>query len=535
MVITIKRLNQDNSFFSKYITYSNCLVLSFFVLSFIGILNHEMWRDETQAWLIAKDASTLTDLYENLKFEGHPGLWHLCLFLITKFTHNPFAMQFFHILISTAIVYLFVKVSPFNIVQKTLFTFSYFPLFEYNLISRNYNLGLLLIFLFCYLFTRKSRNYICLFSVLALLANTNVYSLIICLCLSATLMIDIFKTYRANNKKLNRKQVKNIIIGLLILFLGVGLCIFQLLPVALQDTGYNIQQNTEKEVISKFDYILTRLKDLAYVFRGIWYSYIPIPNFFKYHFWSNNIMTISDSMSFFVMFMSLYLFAFAIFIFIDKPIVLFLYLSATLGIFLFSWLKFLGTLRHHGHLFIILLTCIWISNFFDKSYNIPKTLQKLSNSFKKHQKKIITLILLIQMFSGLYAYSMDLIYPFSQSKAAAQFIQQKGLSEEFILGNKDAKVSPISAYIDKKIFYIEYNRLGSFFQNPQKKIIKNQSELIDRINNIIKNNSKKNVLILSYPLNVKSNLLNITPIGEFSKSIVAEEQYYIYLVEKNKV
>lgn len=118
MVTTRKRFNQDNAFLSKYITYSNCIVLVFFFLSFIGILNHDMWRDETQPWLIARDSSSLIKLYENLKYKGHPGLWHLCLFVINKFTYNPFAMQFFHILISTAIVYLFVKISPFDIVQK---------------------------------------------------------------------------------------------------------------------------------------------------------------------------------------------------------------------------------------------------------------------------------------------------------------------------------------------------------------------------------------------------------------------------------
>lgn len=534
MLTTKKRLDRNDGFLSKYITYPNCLILVFFILSFIGILNHEMWRDETQAWLIARDASSLTELYENFKFEGHPGLWHLCLFIITKFTHNPFAMQFFHILISTAIVWVFVKLSPFNILQKTLFTFSYFPLFEYNLISRNYSLGLLLIFTFCYLFTRKNRNYISIFLTLALLANTNIYSLIICLCLSATLMIDIARIYRTNKNQLNRKQINHIGIGLLILILGLSLCLFQLLPLAIRGTAYNVKPNIGKAVVSEFDYILTKLKDLAYVLRGIWYSYIPIPNFIKYHFWGYNITTISTYLSLPVSCLSLFLIFVSVSIFIEKPTVLFLYLSSTLGIILFSWLKFLGTLRHHGHLFIIFLACIWISKFFRKSYDIPKRLQKLSKHLKKNQTKIITIILLIQMFSGLYAYSMDLIYPFSKSKATAEFIQQQGLRDSFILGNKDAIISPVSAYINKKIFYLEYERLGSFFQNPQKKIIKNQSELIDRINKIVADNSKNNVLILSYPLNIKSNRLNITPIGEFSNSIVAEEKYYIYLVEKDK-
>ncbi|MEB3217749.1 MAG: hypothetical protein VKN72_16155 [Nostocales cyanobacterium 94392] len=51
------------------------------------------------------------------------------------------------------------------------------------------------------------------------------------------------------------------------------------------------------------------------------------------------------------------------------------------------------------------------------------------------------------------------------------FIQKQGLSEELIFGTKDAILSPISAYINQKIFDIEYNRLGSFFNNHQRKYL----------------------------------------------------------------
>lgn len=528
-----KNLFKNNVFLSKYLTYSNCLILLFFVISFIGILNHEMWRDETQAWLIARDASTLTDLYENLKYEGHPGLWHLCLFLITKITRNPFAMQFFHILISTAIVYLFIKLSPFNTIQKTLFTFSYFSLFEYNLISRNYNLGILLIFIFCYLFTRRNINYITTFLILALLANTNAFGFIICLCLSASLIIDRIIKHRTNQYKLNKKQIKHLIIGLIILCLGIGLSILQILPAAIQDTTNDIQQNIgPTATISKFELIINLLTRLGYTVRAIWYSYVPIPNFFEYHFWSKDITNISPYLTLLALFLSLFLLLFSVLIFIDKPIVLFLYISGTLGMFLFSWLKWQGTLRHHGHLFFIFLACIWISRYFHQSYQIPKPFQKITNYCKKYQNKIITIILTVQMFSGFYAYSMDLIYPFSRSQVAAQYIQKQGLSEEFLFGAKDTILSPISAYIDKKIFYLEYNRFGSFFNNRQRKYLENQSELIEKIDFIINNNSAKNILILSEPLNITSNNLKFNQLNAFDNSILGEERYYIYLVER---
>lgn len=532
-MVTIKKgLLKDNSFFSKYLTYSNCLVLILFIISFIGIINHEMWRDETQAWLLARDSSTIIDLYQNLKYEGHPGLWHLCLFFIAKFTHNPFSMQLLHILISTASVYLFVKLSPFNIVEKTLFTFSYFSLFEYNIISRNYNLGLFLVFLFCYLFTCKNRNYILTALSLAFLASTNIYGLIICFCLSLTLIIDTIRLYKIGHYKLDSTLTRNITIGLIILFLGIGLSIFQLLPVAVQDTAKEIQQNIgEETVVSRFDFILIMLRRLGYAIRAIWYSYIPIPDLFSYHFWSHNIVRNSPFLVLFSLFISLLLILVSTAIFINKPIALFLYLSANSGILLFSWLKFQGTLRHHGNLFIIFLASIWISRCLQESYDVPKRFHKVASYLKKNQKKIITSILVFQMISGIYAYSMDLIYPFSKSKISAAYIQQEELNNSLIIGDKNTIISPISAYANVKIYYLAYEKFGSFFDNPQTKFIKSQSELIDKIKFTIQGSSRKNVLILSYPLEIQTNELKFTKLKDFQNSIVEEERYYIYLVE----
>src|SRR4051812_45032534 len=42
---------------------------------------HEMYLDEGQAWLIARNSSGLFDLVGHLHYEGHPALWYLMLFL----------------------------------------------------------------------------------------------------------------------------------------------------------------------------------------------------------------------------------------------------------------------------------------------------------------------------------------------------------------------------------------------------------------------------------------------------------------------
>lgn len=125
--------------------YALGLAFLFLGVSAFTASHHEMWRDEIQAWLIARDSGSVFELFAHLKYEGHPGLWHLCLMPLTRITHSPVIMQVFHLLIAGIVVYLFVRYAPFNLLQKFLFCFGYFVLYEYAILARNYALGLLLI------------------------------------------------------------------------------------------------------------------------------------------------------------------------------------------------------------------------------------------------------------------------------------------------------------------------------------------------------------------------------------------------------
>ena len=89
--------------------YYLLLLLIFIIFAAIGLVYHEMWRDELEAWLISKDSSSISNLLENIKYIGHPPLWYLWLHLISKFVKYPWIMQLFHLLISVTFIYLFLQ------------------------------------------------------------------------------------------------------------------------------------------------------------------------------------------------------------------------------------------------------------------------------------------------------------------------------------------------------------------------------------------------------------------------------------------
>ena len=73
-----------------------------------------MWRDEIHSWGLVLDSPTLSDLFANLRFTGHPGLWYFLLWLASWFTDSPYAVQVVHAAIAHRADRLIGLGSPFS-------------------------------------------------------------------------------------------------------------------------------------------------------------------------------------------------------------------------------------------------------------------------------------------------------------------------------------------------------------------------------------------------------------------------------------
>jgi hypothetical protein len=480
------------------------LILVFLSLGFAGILNHEMWRDELKAWIIARDSSSISDLFHNFRSEAHPGLWYLCLYTLSRFTHDPVAMQLFHLMLATGVIFLFARFSPFTKPQKILFSFGYFPFYEYAVISRNYAIGVLLIFSFCALFNKPNKNHIILLGVLTLLANTNLYSLIIAISLGLILLFDIIDTRKSESPG-GRKWA---ILGLFIFALGIVVVIIRIIP-----PSYNVFRTP----------LLDRYRFVASVMT-VWKSYIPLPNIFVHSFWNTNILFAVPHGWTLGFFFSLGLLVLSSMLFIRKPVVLFLYLFGTFGILIFTFTKLTGGARHWGHMFILLVACVWISSYYPE-LKLKWLSPKLAHAIDlpaKHKNKFITVMLGFHLVAGTYAMSMDLFYPFSGSKQTAIFIQDQRMTNMPIVASSDTGVGyPLSAYLDRKIY-------TSRSTTPQEAFGK-LSQLTGLCNEDV-------LFISNYKENISKEDVNVSELAEFTKTIVSDdkEKYYLYLIRKLK-
>ncbi|MEK6336302.1 MAG: hypothetical protein AABM67_15350 [Acidobacteriota bacterium] len=494
-------LSQSNAFFIAL------LILLFLCLGLAGILNHEMWRDELKAWLIARDSSSISNLFHNFRSEAHPSLWYLCLYALSRFTHNSLAMQLFHLMVATGVIFLFAGFSPFTNLQKALFSFGYFPFYEYAVISRNYAIGVLLIFSFCALFNKPKKNHIILLCVLTLLANTNLYSLIIAISLGPILLFDIIDTRKGET----RARRKWTILGLLIFVLGIVVVIFRIIPPT-----YTPQKLMGTPLLDRYRFVASVMT--------LWKSYIPLPNILVHSFWSTNIlMAVPHGWTLGFLF-SLGLMALSSILFIRKPVVLFLYWLGTLGILTFTFTKLIGGVRHYGHLFILLIVCLWISGHYTE-LNLKWLSPKLAYAIDlaaRNKNRFVTVILGVHLVAGIYAMSMDLFYPFSGSKQAATFIQTQRMANMPIVASSETGVAhTLSAYLDRRIY-------TSRNTTPEENLAK--------LNQLTALCNEDVLYVSNYRENIDKQDVHVSELAEFTNNLVSEqkEKFYLYLIRRPK-
>lgn len=125
----------------KFLKKENRILLCIFGLyvafNLYLLLVHEMWRDEMNVWLMGRDLSII-QLFQELKYQGHPCLWYL---LIMPFAKLGFPCQIMGILslgIMALATWVFVFYGPFSIVTKFVLIFSPAFTYYYSVIARSY-------------------------------------------------------------------------------------------------------------------------------------------------------------------------------------------------------------------------------------------------------------------------------------------------------------------------------------------------------------------------------------------------------------
>lgn len=397
----------------------------YLTITFVAVLFHEANRDEAQAWLIVRDLN-IEEIFSQLSVKGHPGLWYLILLPFAKSGFPYITMHLIHWLIMASAVGIFLYKAPVHFITKVFFVFSYFILFEYTIVARNYGLTVLILFLIAAFYKNRFTSPYKYALLIVLLLNCNVHSI--------GAGIALLIVYVAEIKK--DALIRKLKFPIIIIVSGLIAAVIQLIPSA----------HLPHDVTIHSEYIpLLNINSIWVTTTGIQNAFIPITPEYE---------ELKVALFFTFVFV-LFLYSF----YKTKQVFTFLLISSFWLFYIFS-VKLSGSWRHEGLLLIFIIFSIWINSFYQNSSEPVDLRYKIDNFLKI----FLTLALSINTVFGLSTIKKEIQNNFSGTKELAHFIIHNHLENNDIACYRSWRASGISPYLpNAHLWFIDREEYGTYF------------------------------------------------------------------------
>lgn len=479
------------------------------------MFHHELWRDEVQAWLLARDSASVGQLLVNMKFEGHPALWHLLLLPLTRMFATPVAMQVLHLLLATATVYLFARWSPFSRLQKGLFCFGYFPFYEYAVISRNYGLCLLLLTAFGCLYPHRRTHFPLLAVSLALLCHAHVLGIILAVALLGALVAERFLPAVTDSPPPTARLP--FYAGCALVTLGVVTAFLQALPPAAAaaptagggpPTIYEQVRQTARALVG---------------------GYLPLARS-----WNSPWVIGDQSPAFKLLFyggVPLYLLLAAAALRRHRPALLF-FTAGTVMLLAFFHFKYSGSARHHGMLFLCLVFALWMQ-LADREASVRGSQAHGGERLGRVFGLSLTLLLGVHALGAVTAARREVRHPFSQALAVTDYLHRHGHDQSRLVGHHDFTASALlGSSAQREIYYPQSRRWGSYvIWNRDRTENLSDVELVQAAQALPRPEGQRVILVLDRPLEMAGGAPAGGALLAAFTGAMTDENFYLYQID----
>jgi hypothetical protein len=393
----------------------------------VGMFYHELWLDESQHFLIGRDSDSLSGLYWNMRYDGHPRLWNFMLFFVTHFISSSYiGMQVLHWLIVAGAAWLFLRYAPFTLPVKMLILSGYYFLFEYSVLSRNYAPGILLLFGVCVLL-REPRKYLLWIGVLLfLMCNMHLF-----FAFAATgVFFYLAMEYR--------KEWLNVRFLLFTILFVVGfVCVAIQTRTPPEDSFHHAYP---REWLSG--------KNLSFAAFGIIRGWLPLPQageLMSGHFWNTYWINDRHINGIVCFFLFVFFLVFPGMLLRRNRKAMVFYFVSLFWLFAFFVVTQQSANRYFGMVFIYFLAALWMSG------GLPE-LSGGTPGLSGGLRVCLYGILFVQTGLGVIALQQDISRPFSSSKDAVDFLKANGLDRKTIILDGYNGAPMISAYLGRKLY-----------------------------------------------------------------------------------
>ncbi|HTB06399.1 MAG TPA: hypothetical protein VK806_05545, partial [Bacteroidia bacterium] len=325
---------------------------------------------------------------------------------------------------------------------------------------------------------------------------------------------------------------KNILLYCLLFAIGATISVFSMLP----PTDVHLYQQVAADNFISAERIS---KTLSFLFKGLY----PLPDLASHYFWNSNfIITHCKILS--VIFTPL-LFIIPFILFYNKPysLVAFYIPVFLIMAFIYKFELFTGV-HYMGHAFILLMVSLWLASSVqntNRSITPATWILKLGRLTTFCYTPFLVSVMACQLIAGVYAFSMDYTYPFSEGKEVAGYIKSHSDNNSLLITAPFYAGPPIAVYTNQKFFYPDDNALGTFTVWNTNPIDGN--EAWNRIEHVMGTTTAKSIVIsiaysgdtlkaLQQHILALGNPYYIKEVKEFNQGIVRGENYLVYVIEK---
>ena len=512
----------EAAWFAPALGATYALVLAF------ALFHHELWRDELQAWMFARDSTGPLDLFRNMEYEASPMLWHLLLMPVTRLTSSPAGMQILHWAIASAAVFVVARYAPFSPLQKALFAFGYFPLYEYGVLSRNYAPGLLCVVVACALLRQRYRRPLWLALVLVLMSHTSAHACIVAIGMLLALALD-YRLHRRALAEDGAVDARKLCAGFAAAAAGVLLSVLQMRPPAdvTRSTLYGTWRHAWFLDWSP-SWLEQSLKTIpSAVFFPADPRFLPVTGAIP-----------AQPEAVYGAGMAAALVAAVAAFHRRRPVALFLFLCLVAGFLVFFYAVHHGSIRHHGFLLVSLLVLVWGGRFLAAGPAAGGAVRATPDAVRIGSL-LLTGFLAMQAFGGLRAVALEVERPFSLAERTAGYIRARGLQSLPMLGYPDWSASAVLGHLSprKRIHYVQGNREGSFViydgarmgAGPGGGI--ETSALLSQARVLAARNDGRVLMVLATELGLPPGEGRVRPLASFTGAIAEDENFHLYLYE----
>jgi hypothetical protein len=462
------------------------------LLALPRLLLHELWRDEAWLWIVVRESHSVGDLFRPLARSGQGNLFPLLCFLARQVSTSPRAMQLVHLVLMGAAAFVFARWAPLGRRERALFVLGYFPFYEYAVISRHYAAGALLVWLAC-VAARGRRPVLALGAVLGLLCQTTVYGFILALAIACGWLLD--RWFR--RRELPPPGWSETAAGLALGLAGAVAGIVQLIPLP----------GTSFAPGWRFGWDATRVRE---VLAMPWRAFMPLPRP-GLHFWNTDLLDTWPGLQAAAGLLTLGL---AVAFFRRSRVALTIFCLGAAGILAFGYVKYVGVLRHQGHLWLLFAAALWLEGARD-----------LQEDRRSWRVRILLALLALHCGAAAYASWMDLRHPFSNGAAAAELIRREGLDRYPLLGSREPPAATVALFLSRPLYSPSRKVFATYPDwGPEQRELSGP-EVRCAARELASREKKDVVLVMNWEPPLWEELI---PAGSRTGAIVATEDYHLY-------